>query len=111
MDAIEQAQLVREKDFDRAVSDSSNGNNSNGSNSNGSSGGPLPPMSVTELYDMLETKRMARLDGLVQKYSSIEGLLIKVSQVNLIQHCHNTCKCNRVYTLWHSCTQCILIHT
>jgi hypothetical protein len=74
VDAIEQAQLVREKDFDVGANDV-NGN----SNSNNSNGGPLPPMSVTELYDMLETKRMARLDGLVQKYSSIEGLLIKVS--------------------------------
>jgi hypothetical protein len=79
VDAIEQAQLVREKDFDVGANDTNGTSNAN--NSNG--GGPLPPMSVTELYDMLETKRMARLDGLVQKYSSIEGLLIKVSSVSL----------------------------
>lgn len=40
--------------------------------------GALPPMDVAEFFDSLETKRMARLDGLVQQYNSIESLLIKV---------------------------------
>lgn len=41
--------------------------------------GPRAPMDVAEFYDSLETKRMARLDGLVQQYNSIESLLIKVT--------------------------------
>lgn len=45
--------------------------------------GPLPPMDVTDFYDTLETKRMARLDGLVLKYNSIESLLIKASPLTL----------------------------
>lgn len=40
--------------------------------------GARAPMDVAEFYDSLETKRMARLDGLVQQYNSIESLLIKV---------------------------------
>lgn len=40
--------------------------------------GARPPMDVAEFYDSLETKRMARLDGLGQQYNSIESLLIKV---------------------------------
>lgn len=51
--------LVQEKDFETP-------------------GGPRAPMDVSEFYDSLETKRMARLDGLVQQYNSIENLLIKV---------------------------------
>ncbi|CAM9109021.1 unnamed protein product [Choristocarpus tenellus] len=43
--------------------------------------GPLPPMDVAEFYDTLDTKRLARLDGLVQQYNSIESLLIKVEEV------------------------------
>ena len=39
------------------------------------------PMDVSELYDLLETKRMARLQSLVQKYRSIESLLKKVEEV------------------------------
>lgn len=39
------------------------------------------PMDVAEFYDSLETKRMARLDGLVQQYNSIESLLIKVGDL------------------------------
>ena len=62
---METALLVRESDFDHPHG-----------------GGPLPPMSVTEMYDLLETKRMVRLDGLVQKYGSIQGLLIKVRGVS-----------------------------
>lgn len=41
--------------------------------------GPRAPTDVAEFYDSLETKRIARLDGLVQQYNSIESLLIKVS--------------------------------
>lgn len=40
--------------------------------------GPRAPTDVAEFYDSLETKRIARLDGLVQQYNSIESLLIKV---------------------------------
>lgn len=43
--------------------------------------GARAPMDVAEFYDSLETKRMARLDGLVQQYNSIESLLIKVRQI------------------------------
>lgn len=42
--------------------------------------GARAPMDVAEFYDSLETKRMARLDGLVQQYNSIESLLIKVRE-------------------------------
>lgn len=45
--------------------------------------GARAPMDVAEFYDSLETKRMARLDGLVQQYNSIESLLIKVSGYSL----------------------------
>ena len=51
--------LMQEKDFETAD-------------------GPRAPMDVATFYDSLETKRMARLDGLVQQYNSIESLLIKV---------------------------------
>lgn len=43
--------------------------------------GPRAPMDVAEFYDSLETKRMARLDALVQQYNSIESLLIKVGHM------------------------------
>lgn len=51
--------LMQEKDFETAD-------------------GPRAPMDIATFYDSLETKRMARLDGLVQQYNSIESLLIKV---------------------------------
>lgn len=60
--SIENMLLMQEKDFETPD-------------------GPRSPMDVTEFYDALETKRIARLDGLVQQYNSIESLLIKVSDV------------------------------
>ncbi|CAM9103575.1 unnamed protein product [Discosporangium mesarthrocarpum] len=60
--SIENMLLMQEKDFETAD-------------------GPVPPMDVAEFYDTLDTKRMARLDGLVQQYNSIESLLIKVEEV------------------------------
>lgn len=57
--SIENMVLMQEKDFETAE-------------------GPRAPMDVATFYDSLETKRMARLDGLVQQYNSIESLLIKV---------------------------------
>ena len=56
---IENMLLIQEEDFD--IRDA-----------------PRPPMDVAGFYDSLETKRMARLHGLVQQYNSIESLLIKV---------------------------------
>lgn len=50
--------------------------------------GPRAPMDVAEFYDSLETKRMARLDGLVQQYNSIESLLIKVTSRRLYRSSH-----------------------
>lgn len=60
--SIENMLLMQEKDFETPD-------------------GPRSPMDVTEFYDALETKRIARLDGLVQQYNSIESLLIKVLDV------------------------------
>lgn len=37
-------------------------------------------MEVLEFYDVVESKRMARLETLVQKQKSIESPLIKVSR-------------------------------
>ncbi|CAM9101409.1 unnamed protein product [Chrysoparadoxa australica] len=62
VNSIERTVLVQESDFETPT-------------------GHLPPMDVTELFDMLETKRMSKLDNLVLKYNSIESLLIKVEEV------------------------------
>lgn len=59
LNSIEDTLLLQEKDFE-------------------TQDGHRPPMDVAEFYYYLETKRMARLDGLVQQYNSIESLLIKV---------------------------------
>lgn len=40
----------------------------------------MKPMEVLEFYDVVESKRMARLETLVQKQKSIESPLIKVSR-------------------------------
>lgn len=40
--------------------------------------GEVRPMEVLEFYDLIESKRMARLEQLVQKQKSIESPLIKV---------------------------------
>lgn len=72
--SIENMLLLQEKDFETPD-------------------GARAPMDVAEFYDSLETKRMARLDGLVQQYNSIESLLIKVglSPVYLIALCCIAC--------------------
>lgn len=59
LNSIEDTLLLQEKDFE-------------------THDGHRPPMDVAEFYYFLETKRMARLDDLVQQYNSIESLLIKV---------------------------------
>jgi hypothetical protein len=71
VEAIESTLLVRERDFDRS---------SSGSGGGGGGGAVSPALGVSELYDLLETKRLARLNGLVQKYASLQSLLIKVRQ-------------------------------
>lgn len=63
-DSIENMLLMQEKDFETPD-------------------GARAPMDVAEFYDALETKRMARLDGLVQQYNSIESLLIKVGGIDI----------------------------
>lgn len=60
--SIENTLLMQEKDFETPD-------------------GARAPMDVAEFYDSLETKRLARLDGLVQQYNSIESLLIKVRKI------------------------------
>lgn len=71
-------------------------------------------MDVAEFYDTLETKRMARLDGLVQQYNSIESLLIKVMrydehapahvQTGLCDYTGTFLSYNRgFYIIWRSC--------
>jgi hypothetical protein len=59
INSIEGAILVQERDF--------RGND-----------GHIKPMDVLEFYDLIESKRMSRLELLVQKQKSIESPLIKV---------------------------------
>ena len=58
--AIDSTVLVEESDYT-----DKNGNRTN-------------PLDISEFYDLMEAKRMARLEVLVQKYHSIKPLLIKV---------------------------------
>jgi len=43
--------------------------------------GKIKPMEVLEFYDLIESKRISRLEGLVQKQKSIESPLIKVEEL------------------------------
>lgn len=66
--SIEKMTLLREEDF-RSLD------------------GPHGPMDVVDFYDSLETKRMGRLDIMVQRYHSIESLLIKVGSFSPTSPC------------------------
>ncbi|KAH8092928.1 dynein light chain binding protein [Aureococcus anophagefferens] len=67
--------------------------------SDGRTGAPVLT-DVTEFYEAMETKRVARLQNLVQKYRSIESLLKKVEEVVATSNNGNSPLLAGYYKLW-----------